>query len=225
MLAILLQGGTAQAMQNATMAITVIPLLILYLGLIAWLTYDASQDSSWVVWLLLFLIAGPISIPFYIFSAYMARRGTPQDVLDARADEMKNAAKAFKFASDIDKMKWADGLDPARGTMFEPSVGLSLRRDRHEQSVHDERADWLLASGSDAEAFEYLTGMYAIAGEQGDLQRAAGYRRLIETRLHHGAQRLAHWEQTGLDLSEFPEEPRPTRIEPPKPPPQRPVPF
>src|SRR5687767_14261629 len=121
MLAFLLlqSSGAAQVERNATMTITVIPLLILYLALIAWLTYDASQDSAWAIWLMLFILAGPVSIPFYIWSAHMARRGTPQDVLDARAEEKRGGAK-YRFASEIERMKWEEGQQPGRGTVFDP---------------------------------------------------------------------------------------------------------
>jgi hypothetical protein len=197
MAAILLQSVG----QNAAPAITVIPLLILYLGIIAWLSYDASQDSNWVVWLLLFLFAGPVTIPFYIFASLLARRGTSQDKLDQLADEKRGAANAFKFSSDIDKLKWAASLDPAKGTVFEPSLGLSLRQDRHDAFI-DDRANWLLETGDDAEAFDYLTGMYAIASEQADGPRIAGYKRIIETRLTNGAARFAYWQQHGTDIPE-----------------------
>ena len=204
MLVLILQGGAAQVQQNATLAITVIPLLFLYFGVIAWLTYDASQDSNWVLWLSLFIVAGPVTIPFYIFASMLARRGTSQEKLDHMADEKRSEANAFKFSSDIDKMKWLGSLDPAKGTVFEPAVGLSLRQDRHD-SFHDDRADWLLGHGEDAEAFEYLTGMYTIASEQSDAQRSAGFKRIIETRLPNGAARFAYWKENGVDIP-LPEE-------------------
>ena len=144
MLALLLQGGAAQVQQNATLAITVIPLLILYFGLIAWLTFDASQDSNWFVWLLIFVFTGPFGILFYIFASLIARRGTSQDKLDHLADEKRSEASAFKFSSEIGKVKWMGSLDPAKGTLYEPTLGLSLRQDRHEKFV-DERAEALLS--------------------------------------------------------------------------------
>jgi hypothetical protein len=198
MLGLLLQGGAAQVQQNATLAITVIPLLILYLGVIAWLTYDASQDSSWFVWLLIFIVTGPLGMGFYIFSSLIARRGTSQDKLDHMATEKHDAARAFKFSSDIDKMKWVGEQDPTKGTLFEPTLGLSLRQDRHAQFV-DERAEWLLQNDEDAEAFDYLTGMYAIATEQGDVQRSTGFKRIVETRLQNGVARFAYWQEHGVD--------------------------
>ncbi|MDQ3023148.1 MAG: hypothetical protein M3R04_01990 [bacterium] len=189
--------------QEFTLAITVIPLLCLYIGLIAWLTFDASQDSNWFVWLLLFAVAGPVTIPLYIVTSRMARRTTPQDVLDARADQHKHSP--FAFSNEIDRTKWLEEQDPTKGTMYEPSLGLSLRSDRHEKYA-DPFAEQLFDAGDEAAAFRYLAGMYMIATEQGDQQRQAGLRALIDTRIGNGHARLGHWVNTGEDLpmSEIP---------------------
>jgi hypothetical protein len=129
----------------------------------------------------------------------MARRGTSQAQLDHMADEKRNEANAFKFSSEIDRVKWMGSLDPAKGTLFEPTLGLSLRQDRHDKFV-DERADWLLENGEDGEAFDYLTGMYKIAVEQADGPRVAGFKRIIEARLPNGAARFAYWQEHGVDI-------------------------
>jgi hypothetical protein len=205
MLALMFQGGAAQVQQNAVMAVTFIPLLILYFGIIAWLTYDAAQDSNWFIWLVVFILTGPVGMVFYIVTSLIARRGTSQDKLDHMADEKRNEANAFKFSSEIDKMKWMGSLDPAKGTVFEPTLGLSLKQDRHEKFI-DERAEWLLANGEDPEAFDYLTGMYAIAKEQSDVQRSAGFQRIIETGLLNGAARFAYWQAHGTDIPPAEEE-------------------
>jgi len=203
------------ALQSAAMfgmASVVIPLLILYFGLIAWLTFDASKDSNWVIWLFLFLGGGPVTIPLYIIVAARARATTSQDRLDEDAEGRRNA---FKFATEIDRVKWIAGLEQSGGTMYEPSVGLNLRRDRH-ATFRDERAEQLLADGDPDAAYEYLSSMYEIAREQADTTRAAGFRHYIEARLPDGAARLRQLD--GLP----PEEPQPPaaprQVQPPGPP-------
>jgi hypothetical protein len=189
---LLLQGGAAQVAHNGALALTVIPLLILYFGLIAWLTYDASQDSNWFIWLLAFLLLGPVSIPFYIVTSLMARRGTPQHVLDARAEEKRKSP--YKFVSEVERSKWIAGLDPEHGTMWEPTLGMSLSAGRHDHYL-DDTAQQLLAKGDEAGAFGYLTELYEIAREQGDIQRAAGLRHLVESRIDNGPERFRQWEK------------------------------
>jgi hypothetical protein len=201
---------------NAQLAVTVIPLLCLYLGLIAWLTYDASQDSNWFVWLLLFLFAGPVTIPLYLIASRLARRSTSQARLDALADGKRTLGSEFKFGSEIDRAKWMQDQDPTVGTMFEPSLGLSLRSDRHVIKFSDPYAEELLARGDEAGALRYLLGMYAIATEQGDLERQAGIRALVGAKITRGVERLQYWERTGEDLPVDAAAPKPTSIQPPK---------
>ena len=101
--------------QNALLAVTVIPLLILYFGLIAWLTFDASQDSNWFFWLLLFLFAGPVSIPFYILASLTARRWTRQEKLDELRRRMGQTYTLAELAAAYgDSERWGREVLEAR---------------------------------------------------------------------------------------------------------------